>query len=88
MDYDNAPTDPHHGGKLWCAKHGSESVKFDHASQLPACEACDAEHLASFEEGARGLRLNRMLQERDDCASLAEAMGSKEIANAIRARRD
>lgn len=67
-----------------CAKHGPEGVKFDNASQLPVCERCETER----EEGARGLRLNLMFQERDDCAALAETLGSKEIAKAIRARRD
>ena len=36
-----------------CAKHGSETVKFDHASQLPVCEACDMEMIAAaYERGA------------------------------------
>jgi hypothetical protein len=71
-----------------CAKHGSEGVRFDHASQLALCEACEIERMASFEKYARGLRINFMMQERDSCAALAETLGSKEIANAIRARRD
>jgi hypothetical protein len=29
-----------------CAKHGSEGMKFDHASQLPVCETCDIERIA------------------------------------------
>ena len=46
------------------------------------------ERLASFEDGARDLRMNFVMQERDDCAALAETLGGKEIAKAIRARRD
>jgi hypothetical protein len=29
-----------------CAKHGSEGVKLDIASQLPVCEPCDRERIA------------------------------------------
>ena len=46
------------------------------------------EQLTAFEDGARRLRLNFVMQERDDCAALAETLGSKETAKAIRARRD
>ena len=47
-----------------CAKHGSETVKFDHASQLPVCEACDVERLAA---------------ERKRCADIADLYVSQAL---------
>ena len=47
-----------------------------------------ATELERFEDDAQGIRLSLMMQERDDCAALAETLGAKEIAKAIRARRD